>query len=128
MKRPRPSDLELQVLSVLWGRGPSTVREVLAVMPDGKERAYTTILSVMQVMEKKGLLKHTRDGLTHVYQPKVKRASVLKPLMTDMLRNVFGGSPASALQFLLEGQCVGEKELVEIRRLIRDHEDQAKRG
>ncbi len=54
MKNREPSRLEMQVLSVLWQRGASSVREVLAVMPDGKARAYTTILSVMQVMEKKG--------------------------------------------------------------------------
>ena len=51
----RPSDLELQVLAVLWRRGPSTAREVMEALPDGKHRAYTTVLSVMQVMEKKEL-------------------------------------------------------------------------
>ena len=56
MKSVKPSDLEMQVLSVLWERGPSTAREVLEAMPDGKKRAYTSVLSVMQVMEKKGLL------------------------------------------------------------------------
>lgn len=121
MTQPRPSDLELQVLSVLWDRGPSTVRDVLAAMPDGKTRAYTTILSVMQVMEKKGLLTHERDGLTHVYQPKVKQKSVLKPMMKDLVRNVFGGSPAAALQSLLDVGSVDDAELAEIRRLIKEH-------
>ena len=55
MKTSKPSDLEMQILSVLWDRGASTAREVLKAMPDGKQRAYTSILSVMQVMEKKAL-------------------------------------------------------------------------
>lgn len=118
MKTPRPSDLELQVLSVLWERGPSSVRAVLEAMPDGKERAYTTVLSVMQVMEKKGLLGHTVQGQANIYHPLVKRQQVLRPLMKELLRNVFGGSPALALQSLLDSGRVSDEELAEIRQVI----------
>ena len=118
MKQTRPSDLELQVLSVLWGKGEATVRDVLGALPDGKKRAYTTVLSVMQVMEKKGLLCHKRDGLTHVYRPKVKRGRVLKPLMQNLVKTVFGGSPSAAVQYLLGDGKVDAQELSEIRRLL----------
>ncbi len=56
MTKPKPSDVELQILGVLWEAGPLAVRDVLERMPDGKSRAYTSILSCLQVMEKKGLL------------------------------------------------------------------------
>ena len=118
MKSPRPSDLELQVLTVLWERGPSSVRAVMEAMPDGKERAYTTVLSVMQVMEKKGLLGHTVQGQANIYHPLVKRQQVLRPLMKELLRNVFGGSPAVALQSLLDSGRVSDAELAEIRQVI----------
>ena len=118
MTRPRPSDLELQVLTVLWERGPSSVRAVMEALPDGKERAYTTVLSVMQVMEKKGLLGHTVQGQANIYHPLVKRQQVLRPLMKELLRNVFGGSPALALQSLLDGGRVSDEELAEIRQVI----------
>jgi BlaI family transcriptional regulator, penicillinase repressor len=121
MKLLRPSDLELQVLSVLWDRGPSSVRGVLEAIPDRKQRAYTTILSVMQVMEKKGLLGHTREGLSHIYHPLVQREQVLRPMMKDLLRNVFGGSPSAAVQFLLDQAAVDDEELAQIRRTIREH-------
>ncbi len=62
MTRPRPSDAEVQILSVLWERGPLTVRELREAMPDGKGRAYTTVLSLVQIMEKKGLVGHTAQG------------------------------------------------------------------
>ena len=81
MKRARPSDLELQVLSVLWEIGPATVRQLRRAMPDGKKRAYTTVLSVLQVMEKKRLVTHDRQGMTHVYRPTVRRRQVLGPLL-----------------------------------------------
>lgn len=118
----RPSELELQVLAVLWRRGPSTAREVQEAMPDGKPRAYTTVLSVMQTMEKKGLLKHTPQGRAHLYSARVTRAQVLGPLLRNLVSNVFGGSPSSALQHLLEETEVSPDELAEIRRTLDDYE------
>lgn len=120
MKSARPSDLELQILSVLWQHGPLPVRAVLEVLPDGKDRAYTSVLSVMQVMEKKGLLGHTSEGQAHIYHPLVKRRQVLRPLMKDLLRNVFGGSPAQALQSLLDSSRPDAEELAEIQQAIEE--------
>ena len=80
MPKPRPSELETKVLGLLWEHGPSTVREVLASLSDGKNRAYTTVLTVMQGMEKKGLVSHTRSGLAHVYHPQVTRDEVVSSL------------------------------------------------
>ena len=123
MPKPKPSDLELQVLSVLWDKGPSTVREVLFAMPDGKQRAYTTALSVMQVMEKKGLLTHDVKGRTHVYRPTVTRRQTLRPMLRGLVKNVFGGSTATAVQHLLRETDVSGRELAEIRRLLREQEN-----
>jgi len=125
VKKLKPSDLELQVLSVLWESGPRTVRELLDALPDGKKRAYTTVLSVVQVMEKKGLVTHERRGLAHIYRPSVKQGQVLQSLLRELTRNVFGGSPANVLQFLLKGSDVSDEELAEIRRLVSDVETSA---
>jgi predicted transcriptional regulator len=117
--RVRPSDLELQVLSVLWERGPLPVREVSRALPDGKRRAYTTVLSILQIMEKKGLVDHTRaEGLAHVYRPLVTPKQVFRPFMRDLLRNFFGGRPAAAMQYLLDEANADAEELKEIRKLI----------
>ncbi len=118
MAKQRPSELELQVLGVLWDRGPSTVRAVREAMPDGKDRAYTTILSVMQGMERKGLVGHTPQRQAHVYHATARREQVLEPMLRDLVRNAFGGSAARALQCLLGGSGVGAGELDEIRRVI----------
>jgi BlaI family penicillinase repressor len=118
MRRAKPSGLEMQVLSVLWERGPSTTREVLAAMPDGKKRAYTSILSVLQVMEKKGLLTHTNKGVAHVYQPAVNRRKVLQPFLRRVLTEVFGGRPAALMQALLDETAVSDADLAEMRRLL----------
>lgn len=122
MKKNQPSNLELQVLSVLWDRGPSTAREVLEAMPDGKQRAYTTVLSVMQVMEKKALLTHSTKGNAHVYKPKVSRRQTLGPMLKGLVSNVFGGSVSSVMQHLLDENEVDEAEFEQIRRLLDEHD------
>ncbi len=118
MEKAKPSDLEMQVLSVLWERGPSTAREVLEAMPDGKKRAYTSILSVMQVMEKKGLLTHTNKGVAHVYEPTGTKSKVLQPFLHRVLKEVFGGRPAALMQALLRETTVSDADLSEMRRLL----------
>jgi predicted transcriptional regulator len=122
MKKTQPSNLELQVLSVLWSRGPASARDVLDAMPDGKKRAYTTVLSVMQVMEKKGLLTHTADGNVHVYRPTVSRRRTLGPLLRGLVRNVFGGRASAVMQHLLNETDVAGSEVEEIRRLLEEHQ------
>jgi predicted transcriptional regulator len=122
----RPSDLELQVLGVLWEGGAMTARRVMEGLPDGKQRAYTTVLSVMQGMERKGLLVRKVDEVTHVWRPAVTRRQVMGPMMKNLVRNVFGGRPSEAMQQLLRGAEVDAEELAEIRRVL--DEAQAKRG
>ena len=71
-----PSDRELEALKVLWERREATVREIADAMnAGGEDLAYTTVLSLLQVMEQKGLVDHRRDGKAYVYVPKVERQS-----------------------------------------------------
>lgn len=123
-----PSNLELQMLSVLWDKGPSTARDALDAMPDGKPRAYTTVLSVLQGMERKGLVKRRRVGQAHVYRAAVTRKQTLRPLLRNLVQNVFGGSPSSAMQHLLSETRVDEEEMNEIRRLLDERGKKSKRG
>jgi len=118
MKIIQPSNLELQVLAVLWEQGPATARQVLEALPDKKERAYTTVLSVMQVMEKKGLLKHKADGNRHVYSPTVRKGEILGPFLRSLVANLFSGSATHALQHLLANAKVSTAELTEMRALL----------
>ena len=120
MKTVKPSDLEMQILSVLWNNGNLTAREVLESMPDGKKRAYTSILSVMQVMEKKGLLKHTTQGTAHVYSPAVKRKEIIQPFLRKVLNEVFGGKPSAMMQALLSETPINNDEMAQIQELIKE--------
>jgi predicted transcriptional regulator len=115
---PKPTDAELQVLSVLWEHGPATAREVLDRMPDGKPRSYTTVLTIMQLMEKKGLLHRRVSGRAHVYRPAASRRRIIRPMLRDLVSRAFGGSPAQLVQQLLSDESVDPQQLQEIRSLL----------
>ena len=120
-KTNQPSDLELQVLSVLWDKGSATVREVHDKLPDGKIRAYTTVLTVMQKLEKKGLVTKETEGTAHVYSPTQSQEATVRPLLRDLVQNIFRGKVSTVVQHLLEDEQISDAELKEIRTLIRRH-------
>ncbi len=117
----KPSELELQVLAVLWDNGPSTVREVMERIPDGKERAYTSVLSVMQVMEKKDLLTHAQQGNSYVYKPRRSRQDVIAPYMKQLASHIFGGSRVNMALSLLGDEKLSKDELEELEKLLEQH-------
>ena len=116
-----PSDLELQALSVLYADGPTTVAAVLENLPDGKERAYTTILSVMQSLERKGLVKATRKGRAYIYKPTKSQASIVSPLAKDFVLNAFGGSIGHAILHLLSTGKMTPEEKSAVERELKKH-------
>jgi predicted transcriptional regulator len=113
-----PSDLELQALSVLYGEGPTTVATVLEKLPDGRERAYTTILSVLQSLQRKGLVVARREGRAYIYKPTKSQASIVTPLAKDFVINAFGGSVGHAILHLLStGNMTPEEKTAVVREL-----------
>ena len=124
-----PSDFELQILGTLWEAGPATVRQVMERLCDGKVRAYTSVLSVMQVMQKKGLLgvSKERDGQAHIFQPLVSRQQVVGPLLRGLVGKVFGGRTHSAVQHLLAEDHIDGDEIEQLRKLLDEIEARQKK-
>jgi len=124
-KTIQPAELELQILQVLWRRGPCTVREVLESINGDKVRAYTTILSTMQVMERKKLLrrKGTVSGAI-LYASRVDKQHVIGSALRQMLLSIFGGRPLAVVQHLLSEELVDANEIAEIRKMLDEHEHQ----
>ena len=114
----KPSELELQVLGLLWEHGPQSVRDLLPLFPDGKERAYTTVLTVLQGMERKKLVDHRQEGLTYIYSPLVSHEQVVQPVLKTLLKNLFAGNPAKAVQALMNASKVSADDLKQIRKVI----------
>lgn len=115
----QPSNLELQALTVLWHQGPSTVAKVLEELPDGKERAYTTVLTVMQNLEKKGHVRRVKHGRAHVYQAAHPQKSVVSDAVEEFVTNTFGGRLGEAIMALLASGALTAEEKTDISRHLK---------
>ena len=120
-----PSNLELQALSVLWHEGPSTVATVNELLPDGKERAYTTVLSVMQSLERKNLVKRVRVGRAHVYEAAYSQEVIVQRATQNFLTNTFEGRLGEALLAILSAGTLTPEEKTNIERKLQRHKTMA---
>jgi BlaI family transcriptional regulator, penicillinase repressor len=123
---PRPTDAELEILNVLWQRGPSTVREVYEVLLENKELGYTTVLKLMQIMSEKGLVSRDESDRTHVYEAERAQDETQRQLLSDLLDRAFNGSPTKLVMQALSSKKASREELAEIRRML-DELDGGKR-
>jgi predicted transcriptional regulator len=123
-----PTDRELEALKVLWDRGEATVRDIADAMnaaaaPSGKstpsaDLAYTTVLSLLQVMEEKGLVDHRREGKAYVYFPCVERERTFRQLAGSFLNKVFDGAVGEYLVHALGSKKLSDRELDELEAMI----------
>ncbi len=115
----QPTERELEALKVLWHQGEATVREVCDAMnAAGEELAYTTVLSLLQVMEQKGLVDHRREGKAYVYLPKVEREKTLGDLAAGFLERVFDGSLDEYLVHALGTRKVSKREFDQLEEMV----------
>ena len=114
-----PTDRELDALKVLWDRGEATVRDVADAMNSrGADLAYTTVLSLLQVMEQKGLVSHRRDGKAYVYLPLIERESTFRQIAGGFLERVFDGAVDEYLVHALESRALNPEQLDELQAMI----------
>ncbi len=124
-KTAGPTDRELAILSVLWERGPSTVREVHEALhqEDQDETGYTTTLKLMQIMVEKGLLVREDGARRHIYRPALSEERTQKQLVQDLLDRVFAGSAEKLVLRALSARKVSPNELKRIRKMIEEMEE-----
>jgi predicted transcriptional regulator len=115
--RRKPTDAELAILTVLWSRGPSTVRQIAEDM--GREAGYTTILKLLQIMTEKRLVVRDEAARTHVYAAAYTQDQTQRQLVTDLLERAFDGSAAKLVLQALAASKTSPEELAEIRKLLR---------
>lgn len=118
-KHEQPTPAELEVLQVLWARGPLTVREVMDILNSRKQRAYTSVMSLMSDMSEKGLLLRHPKGKAFVYTPAAPQEKTLANLLGDLMERAFKGSASAMVAHLLSK--TSPKELEEIREIIETH-------
>ena len=119
IRRRKPTDAELEILAVLWDRGPSTVREVAQSL--GRDQAYTTFLKLLQIMTEKRLVQRRESGRLHIYSAAESRDRTQRHLVRDLLHRAFRGSAAQLVLHALAMGKASPEELKEIRQLIEKH-------
>lgn len=121
-KKPenKPTPAEVEILSILWERGPSTVREVHERFGADRSVGYTGVLKLMQNMHAKGLVTRSQQGQAHIYEAREPKR-VKRQLLGDLVARVFGGSASQLVLHLLEDEKASPQDIEEIRRMLAKH-------
>jgi BlaI family transcriptional regulator, penicillinase repressor len=114
----KPTESELEILSILWNKGPSTVRAVNDEMSRSKNIGYTTTLKLMQIMTEKGMVERVMDGRQHIYNAVARQEDAQVRMLDRLLVTAFGGSASKLVLQALGNHKTSEDELKEIKALI----------
>ena len=120
--KTNPTPSELEILHILWTRGPSTVREIHEVLSKEKDVGYTSALKLLQIMTGKGLVTRTEDQRAHVYTATQPAETTKEQFAADVLQRVFRGSASQLMQHVLSGRRGSKKEIEEMRRMLDEYE------
>jgi BlaI family transcriptional regulator, penicillinase repressor len=119
---PKLTGLELEVMTVLWDRGRSTVAEVQQALTRRPPLAYTTVQTVLNILARKGHATRRLTGKAYAYAPGVSRSRAVARTLQELVDKVFGGSPADLVMTLVHDRRFSRDELQRLRQLIDDHE------
>ena len=122
LKLNKPTESEMEILQILWEEGPSTVREVHEILSGTKESGYTTTLKLMQIMHDKGMLSRNDESKTHIYSALIKKESVQKQVVGNMIKGLFKGSSAKLVMHALGNHRASSEEIIEIKRYLDEME------
>jgi len=111
----RPTELELEILKVLWQSAPASVRQVQAALAPQRPLATTSVTTVLNIMARKGFLIRKKAEGVYVYSPTITEAATANGMLRDLINRLFRGSAASLMLNLLDKQDLDEKSLKEIR-------------
>jgi BlaI family transcriptional regulator, penicillinase repressor len=115
---PKPTNAELEILTVLWSTGPATVRKVYELISRRRPAQYSTVLKFMQIMAEKGLVRRDEKQRAHVYEAARTREWTQRQLAADLMERAFSGSAKALLIGALSARKATKAELVELRNLL----------
>lgn len=118
----KPTSSELEILHILWERGPSTVREVHEALQEKRPIGYTSVLKLMQIMTAKRTVRRNEEQRAHVYEAVQPEEQTKRELALDVLQRVFDGSASELMMHALSGRKASKDEIEEMRRLLNEYE------
>jgi BlaI family transcriptional regulator, penicillinase repressor len=114
---------ELQIMKVVWEQGVASVKEVCDALSQRKITAYTTILTLMGILEEKGALTHTRIGRAYIYKPVLSRQQATRNQVHDVLTRFFDGSPEKMIETVIEYEIRGSEQLGTVKNLLESRQE-----
>ncbi len=123
-RKPVLTGHELEIMHVVWGRPSVTVRDVYEELLQHRKIAYTSVMTMMGILERKGYLQKKKGEKAYLYRPSHPKSRVLRSLVNDFVTRVFNGSAKPLLVHLLEHEQLSEEELEEIAGLMRERRKQ----
>ena len=118
-KRAVLTEQELEIMKIIWKKGTSTVRDVYEELLSQRKIAYTTVMTMMGILEQKGYLKKSADDRAYVYTPARPQSEVVGNMVQDFVKRVFNGSAKPLLVHLIEDKKLSPEELDEIHRVLK---------
>ena len=115
---PTLTEAELRIMDVLWPNGSATVQQVLDALPGKPELAYNSVLTTIRILEKKGYVKHVKDGRAHVYAPAIERKEATRSEISHLVSRFFRDSHEDLVLNILEDRGLDEKELKRLREML----------
>ena len=113
------TEQELEIMKVVWERNRATVRDVYEALLERRKVAYTTVMTMMKILEQKGFLKKSQEDRAYIYRPAQAKRQVIGAMVRDFINRVFNGSAEPLLVHLVEDHHLSQKDLEEIARLRR---------
>jgi predicted transcriptional regulator len=111
---------ELRLMEVLWDKGSASVTDVLEALPAKPALAYSTVITILRILEEKGYARHTKDGRAFVYHPVIGREQARETAVAQLVRRFFEGSPELLMLNLVDGGKIGAAELKRLRKRIEE--------
>jgi len=112
------TEAELRLMDVLWEQGPSSVQQVLDALPKKSQLAYNSVLTTIRILEKKGYVRHIKDGRAHIYRPLVEREEASRSEIRHLAHRFFKNSHEMLVLNILEERGVDAEELNRLRQLL----------
>lgn len=114
------TEAELRIMHVLWEKGPGTVQQVLDALPGEKPLAYNSVLTIIRILEKKGCVRHIKDGRAHVYRAVLKQDEAKRSEIQHLLGRFFQNSRELLVLNILEDEGIDEQELRRLRQILKE--------
>lgn len=110
--------VELELMEILWKKGEGTVRAVLALLPKTRELAYTTVSTILRILEQKEVLSTKKLGKTHIYKPSFNKEAYARHSVKRMVKQVFSDNPVEMVAHLVDKKKLSLTEIEEIQKLL----------